>query len=309
MRDYLQQLTLRVQQPEFAVQPRPVSRFESPPHLIREPSDLSAPGEPSEPELQSEHVISTETSAVQPRQQTESIHRNEHKIVEPTSEARLTKVAHKPYPAGQLPTEPSNVSHLSRMEVAHHPVQERAHPAIHGRFTKQNEPIARREKEAIEPAVRIEKPTRAVGMTSSNLGRGGETSKLATRVVQGERKKIYLPVKIAEQTRPLSRPVSNPSSPQEQAELTEPRFHQKTHLMPMPDFASRSGREQFKSFAENRAPQFAAERGTEMPTIQVTIGRVEIRATVASTPTRKPPAKSSAMSLDEYLTRRTEGRR
>lgn len=42
----------------------------------------------------------------------------------------------------------------------------------------------------------------------------------------------------------------------------------------------------------------------EQHTVQVTIGRVEIRATVASTPTRKTPVKSSAMSLDEYLKRR-----
>ena len=44
------------------------------------------------------------------------------------------------------------------------------------------------------------------------------------------------------------------------------------------------------------------------PTIQVTIGRVEIRATVAATPAGKTSAKSPVMSLDEYLRQRNGGR-
>jgi hypothetical protein len=47
----------------------------------------------------------------------------------------------------------------------------------------------------------------------------------------------------------------------------------------------------------------------EEPTIQVTIGRVEIRATVAPTPVRKTTARPPAMSLDEYLKRRNEASR
>lgn len=49
---------------------------------------------------------------------------------------------------------------------------------------------------------------------------------------------------------------------------------------------------------------------SESPTIQVTIGRVEIRAAVASVVSaRKTSARSPAMNLDDYLKQRNGGRR
>jgi hypothetical protein len=48
---------------------------------------------------------------------------------------------------------------------------------------------------------------------------------------------------------------------------------------------------------------------SESPTIQVTIGRVEIRAAVASASARKTSARSPAMNLDDYLKQRNGGRR
>jgi hypothetical protein len=48
---------------------------------------------------------------------------------------------------------------------------------------------------------------------------------------------------------------------------------------------------------------------SESPTIQVTIGRIEIRAAVASASARKTSARSPAMSLDDYLKQRNGGRR
>ena len=45
------------------------------------------------------------------------------------------------------------------------------------------------------------------------------------------------------------------------------------------------------------------------PTIHVTIGRVEVRATAPSTPQRKPRPAPAVMSLDEYLDRNAGGRR
>ena len=48
---------------------------------------------------------------------------------------------------------------------------------------------------------------------------------------------------------------------------------------------------------------------SESPTIQVTIGRVEIRAAVASASARKTPARSPAMNLDDYLKQRNGERR
>jgi hypothetical protein len=43
------------------------------------------------------------------------------------------------------------------------------------------------------------------------------------------------------------------------------------------------------------------------PVINVTIGRIEVRATTPATPSRKQPSAKPLMSLDEYLQRRTRG--
>ena len=85
-------------------------------------------------------------------------------------------------------------------------------------------------------------------------------------------------------------------------------FSRKADLMPSSDFGPIPGREIFKPLTEHTAPQLAAERVADAPTIQVTIGRVEIRATVESPPARKPLAKAPVMSLDEYLRQRNGGR-
>lgn len=53
----------------------------------------------------------------------------------------------------------------------------------------------------------------------------------------------------------------------------------------------------------------AAPAPPPAPTIQVTIGRVEVRATAPSTPQRKPRPAPTVMSLDEYLDRNAGGRR
>jgi hypothetical protein len=54
----------------------------------------------------------------------------------------------------------------------------------------------------------------------------------------------------------------------------------------------------------------ASTRPSAAPTIQVTIGRIEVRATPPAPATpRKAPAKSAAMSLEDYLKQRSEGRR
>ena len=50
-------------------------------------------------------------------------------------------------------------------------------------------------------------------------------------------------------------------------------------------------------------------RAAEVPTIQVTIGRIEIRATPPAAPVPKPRPASPTLSLDDYLRQRNEGRR
>ena len=51
-------------------------------------------------------------------------------------------------------------------------------------------------------------------------------------------------------------------------------------------------------------PDAERSEGPDAPTIHVTIGRVEIRASVAAPVSRKPQARPPAMSLEEYLKQR-----
>jgi hypothetical protein len=53
-----------------------------------------------------------------------------------------------------------------------------------------------------------------------------------------------------------------------------------------------------------------ARREAPAPTIQVTIGRIEVRATpAAKAPVRERPAAPSSLSLEEYLRQRSKGGR
>lgn len=60
-----------------------------------------------------------------------------------------------------------------------------------------------------------------------------------------------------------------------------------------------------------RAPDEAPTAAAPAPTIQVTIGRVEVRATNAAAPPRQPGASAAAprLSLEEYMRRRSGGHR
>jgi len=71
----------------------------------------------------------------------------------------------------------------------------------------------------------------------------------------------------------------------------------------------RSGRNTQSSIS---APAARTQPAPPEPTIQVTIGRVEVRAVTAPTTTTRPqqqPARATAMSLDEYLRRQEQGGR
>lgn len=56
------------------------------------------------------------------------------------------------------------------------------------------------------------------------------------------------------------------------------------------------------------SPPSPDEAGAATPTIQVTIGRIEVRATPSPAPSVKPPSgQNKVMSLDDYLRRRSDG--
>jgi hypothetical protein len=109
----------------------------------------------------------------------------------------------------------------------------------------------------------------------------------------------------------LSSPDSTPIAISRREELVSTL---PARIEPLPKWGSDSifppvpGKAIFRQpFAEPAALQHTTEQLVEAPapTIQVTIGRIEVRATVAApAPARKAPAKSSTMSLDEYLKQR-----
>ncbi len=120
---------------------------------------------------------------------------------------------------------------------------------------------------------------------------------------------------------PGSKPISPYSAPvtvahraglisKVSAQQIEPLPERRSDSIVRPHFSLASERAIFKQpFAEPDALQHAAEQmaNTPAPTIQVTIGRIEVRATVAATSAavRKAPARSSTMSLDDYLKQRS----
>jgi hypothetical protein len=64
--------------------------------------------------------------------------------------------------------------------------------------------------------------------------------------------------------------------------------------------AFEQGREKFRSFAPSAS-------SPSEPSIQVTIGRVEVRVTPPAAPTKSASRKEPALSLDAYLRRRSQG--
>ena len=94
--------------------------------------------------------------------------------------------------------------------------------------------------------------------------------------------------------------------PQPEAALANRSWEPKAELLP--NVQPRPSREMLAPRADRGEVCHETDRGTEPPTIQVSIGRIEVRATVASVPAKKVQSRSSAMSLDEYLARRNEVR-
>jgi hypothetical protein len=311
--DYLGQLTLRVQQPEFAVQPRPLSQFESPRHATLVAPEPPAPGEGDEPGSPSAVTMSADTGARKPTQQADSRNDNASEALDFLSAARSTKESHTSYP-GQSTAAPSIVTPAISIEAMHQPLPEVEHPTLNRRSAEPSERIARSPVEQAQPPVRIDKSAEQAGMASSDSwGRRGSAA-LNGPAVRGEREPIRPLVKIANPEEARESPLSlraiyhGATGVESEPSEVDPLFGRRADLMPKSGVDSMPGREIFTPPAEPTAPQGAAERVADAPTIQVTIGRVEIRATVAPTPARKPPAQAPVMSLDEYLRQRNGGR-
>ena len=310
MPDYLSQLALRVQQPEFAVQPRPVSRFESQGHSIPMVPEPSAQKEADERGLQSAIFIPAETTADRRTQPADSRVHRKSDTLDSLSEVQSTKKYHNLHP-GESTVAPAIVAPASSTEVTDSPVLEVAHPAPR---RQQGERIIR---SAVAPAQLPARVDRLEQQISKNLPdpsgrqeRSEFTDLVARRETEWSRPIVRIENPKGEQaSSPMTRArnhseIGTLSEPTE----TEPLFGRKAEITTKSGLTPAQGRKNPQSLGDRTAPQLERTHTTDVPTIQVTIGRVEIRATVASTPTRKTPTHRPAMNLDEYLNQRNGSR-
>ncbi|MEK9141324.1 MAG: hypothetical protein AAB308_09750 [Nitrospirota bacterium] len=313
MSDYLSQLALRIQQPEMTVQPRPVSRFESQRHSIRTTLESPAQEEADERGPQSAVFIPDETIGGRLTQSAESPIRKESDRFDFLSEVQPTKKSHKSYP-GQSTVVPVVVPPANSTEIIDSSVLEVAHPTSPRPQAEQSTRIVRSAVAQAQPSGGIDRLEQQTSKDSSNpLGRRerSEFTDLVTHRENGWRPSI---VRIENpQGVTGSSLVTQALKHRERgrfSELTDtkPVFGRKTEVTTKSGMVPVPRREHPQPRGEAADAQFGMARATDAPTIQVTIGRVEIRATVAQTPTRKTPTHRPAMSLDEYLKQRNGSR-
>lgn len=82
-------------------------------------------------------------------------------------------------------------------------------------------------------------------------------------------------------------------------------------ITPIPSFSSMRDEKGVPSHAHLFASETYHPQAnvSESPSVQVSIGRIEIRATASQAPSRKVSARSPTMSLNEYLKQRNGGQR
>jgi hypothetical protein len=203
------------------------------------------------------------------------------------SETQSTKNYHNLH-QGQSTAAPAIVMPASSTEPIDLPVLEVARPAPGRQQAEQSERIVRSAVTRAQPSGRIDR----LEQQTSNASR--------VRIENSKGERASSP-----SARALShKEIGMFSEPTE----TEPLFGRKTDVTPRAKSTPVPKREMTEQLTRPAAPQVVMSQATDTPTIQVTIGRVEIRATVASAPTRKTSTQKPVMGLDEYLKQRNGSR-
>lgn len=325
MQDYLTQLVRRVQQPELPelmVQPRPLSLFEPPRYssesfeVEREVDrtgglELEIPG--------SGHGV----TLAEWTNYTDGKNHDESETAGVMPDAGLTEKMDRRGPRESVD------SHVDRMDLDHK-LRRKGEDLARGK--PENGPDqggVRGEREAVEQ----DRSSRNTSVSPSSERResaahAGQVPEAEHEPKQGShklespsrRKRIVKQEPAAKSTREQNEPRA---AMERASSIMPPRrggrcfddtlvlstlssngkFDATADIMPIPS------RDKRKPFVEPVASFREGERPAPPPTIQVSIGRIEVRATVASAPVRKLQGQSSAMSLDEYLERRNEARR
>ncbi|MDC8448245.1 MAG: hypothetical protein LV473_07795 [Nitrospira sp.] len=328
MQDYLTQLVWRVQQPELPelmVQPRPLSLFE-PPRYSSESfeveREVDRTGEP-EPEIPgSGHGV----TLAEWTNYTDGKNHDESETAGVMPDAGLTEKMGRPGPRESVD------SHVDRMDLDHK-LRRMGEDLARGK--PENGPDqegVRGGREAIEPAAPKDRSSRNASISSSELRESathtGQIPKAEHELKQrshklespSRRKRIVKQDPAVKSTRGQNEPraamerASSIMPPRRGVRFFDDalvlstlssngKFDATADITPIPS------RDKRTPFVEPVASFREKERSVPPPTIQVSIGRIEVRAMVASAPARKLEGKSSAMSLDEYLARRNEARR
>lgn len=306
MSDYLGQLVLRIRQPDVAVQPRLPSRFEPPHHVTFDALDLSTSGETEAPSPPASAVIPFDSGTVASAQQADQRSPREPGTADALLEARSARNVPTPH-SGELMEAPPMVAPRFRRETAHQPVREVDHPTADGR-PEPGELQSQRVIEAVKPETRVERPAATVRRASSSAPVLEAPVEPIRRVVKAEEVQIRPMASLQEPDGPAT---GSPAKSESEESCERPRADGGVDLRPASDLVPTRSKALFRPRVSPAVTLPDADRaqGPDAPVIQVTIGRVEIRATVEPTPARKPPARSPAMSLDEYLKQRNEASR
>jgi hypothetical protein len=291
--DYLRQLVQRVRQPDDAIQPRLSSRFEPPWHAKVEAPTLAMPIGRESPQWSEPAETSIDSSTELPGFRDDREGR--------VRRGRL---------AGALSVDAGS-------SVDQQPTEEPAASHVEPR-RKGTRPPRRRDPEG-PPSVDVPVPAqnpRAAHVTETVSARREVESRVVVRAapVPGP---LVAPIQRAPQIEQPANRIANRRSPDNPAlpEAIAKEVHRRgaerrpeTTLEPrqIVKVVPNVGLEALRPSAARATELPDAERsaGPDAPVIQVTIGRVEIRASVAAPVTRKPQARPPAMSLEEYLKQR-----
>jgi hypothetical protein len=283
--DYLGQLVQRGRQPDNAIQPRLSSRFEPPrPATVdvptvwmpveRESHPLFAPADPPVDSI-------TESGSPQ-------VHRRATGALSVDPGARVEE---------QSPEGPAD-SHVGS-RIGTRPARRRDPGAgpLSGDTPVRRE---RREAHTVKPVrPRRERESPVAVRVAPVPGTSVAPIQTAPQIEQ--------PANRAANRRWLDNPaLPEPIAIKRHRRGAEPQPETTLEPRPIVKVAPNVGLEALRPSASRPAELPDAERSPapDAPTIHVTIGRVEIRASVAAPVSRKPQARPPAMSLEEYLKQR-----
>lgn len=334
MGDFLSNLTARTFQPLAQVQPRLPTRFEPALDLLLEPSPALLPAglsevaasspdqaQPTQPEPAAEWPVAQAKRATYAPTLPFDQRGQRAPLPAPKPAVAATPAADLSPPIGPGPAQPAQPAPESWLEQA----EPAAQPIADGQHSRLAPPPAAWPAPLPTPAqakrlpqlanrpgpIPLAAPAAALALLQQ---RPAQPALLP--VSHGSNRPATLPA-VAQP--PRARPSSRPRPVRDQDELD---LEQAANLtlptqsaapanpvakvsQPRPTGLLTSPGQRLASPATAARP--TGEPATTTPTINVTIGRIEVRATPSATAAKPAPTKSSTLSLDDYLRRRGQG--